>query len=71
MAVSIGVGSVLHPGLLVSLGGWAVAHDHTPILLSANNAILSVLSVLVLILRDRSVECPRSVMTFLIDLLLN
>ena len=69
--IPIRVWPVLHPWLLVSFRWWTIAHDHTSILFSPNNTILSVLNILIFILRDRSVQCPRSVVTFFIHLLLD
>lgn len=71
MTVPIWVRSVLHPRLLMSFGWWTVAHDNTAIFLTAYNTILSVVNVLVFILRDRSIQGPRSVVTFFIKLLLD
>ena len=71
MTISIWIWPIFHPRLLVSLRRRAIAHDDTAVLLATNNTILSVLNVLVLILGDRSVQCPRSVMTLFIDLLLD
>jgi hypothetical protein len=55
MTIPIGIWSILHPRFLVSFRRRAIAHDDTSILLATNHTILSIFTVLVLILRQRSI----------------
>ena len=70
IAVSLRIWSVFHPWLLMSLRWRTIAHDDSTIFLAANHTIFSVISIFVFILRNRSINRSRLIVTFLINLFL-